>query len=111
MGRVRGIFAVILWLAVPLSAHCDISAFEAQKLATTYMICHVTGCGGITEPVALGAYWNVPLRFGVAGTPRGAIRVDRTTGVVSYNYAGKHYPNRTPKQLHEEEYRLVHGRR
>jgi hypothetical protein len=74
------------------------------------MVCYITGCGGVTEPIARHNIWEVPLRFGFAGTPRGAIHVDRSTGIISYIYGGQHYPTVTPKELAQKEYELVHRR-
>ena len=106
-----GFIAALSLFGLTLSADAgDIPAREARRLASTYMVCYITGCGGVTDPVAHGNVWEVPLRFGVAGTPRGAIHVDRATGTVSYSYAGQHYPTVSPKQLAQKEYELVHRR-
>ena len=99
---------------VPVLAACggsvqagDISAREARRLASTYMLCYITGCGGTKEPLARGNVWEIPLLFGFAGTPHGVIRVDKATGIVSYSYAGQHYPTVSPKQLADRADELV----
>jgi len=111
MTRISVFLTTLTFSGLTLSAQAgDISAREARRLASTYMLCYITGCGGVTEPVARGNVWEVPLRFGVAGTPRGAIHVDRATSIISYGYAGQHYPTVSPKQLAQKEYELVHHR-
>ena len=84
------------------------SAREARRLASEYMLRYVSGCGGVEESVLRGTVWDVPGRFGFAGTPRGAIHVDRATGMVSYSYGIQRYPSVTPKQLADEIYKLTH---
>ena len=49
----------------------DFSADEAYRLANTYRILHITGCGGTKAPVARGSYWEFPLLFGIAAAQRG----------------------------------------
>jgi hypothetical protein len=111
MTRISVFLTALTSFGLALSAQADdISAREARRLASTYMLSYITGCGGVTEPVSHDNVWEVPLRFGVAGTPRGAIHVDRATGTVSYSYAGQHYPTVSPKQLAQKEYELVHRR-
>ena len=111
MARITAFLVGLACGSVVISAQAaDISAREARRLASTYMVRYITGCGGVTEPIAHGNVWEVPLRFGVAGTPRGAIRVDRATGVVSYRFADQHYPTVSPKQLAQKEYELEHRR-
>jgi len=41
------------------------------------MMLHISGCGGIKQPIAHRAYWELPVAYGRAGTPRGEVRVDR----------------------------------
>jgi hypothetical protein len=94
-------------LAIPLQAG-DISAREARRLASTYMLCHVSGCGGTKEPIARSSFWEVPVLFGYAGSPHGSIHVDRAIGLITYSYAGHRYPTVSTKQLTQEEYDLVH---
>ena len=111
MQRISTVVAALSFCGIALSARAgDISAREAWRLASTYMLCYVTGCGGVTQPILRGNTWEAPVRFGYAGTPRGAIHVDRATGVVSYPYAGQHYPTVSPKQLAERKYELIHRR-
>jgi hypothetical protein len=107
--NVKALIATALsyGLAIPLQAD-DISAREAWRLASTYMLCHVSGCGGTKEPVARGTFWEVPVLFGYAGSPHGSIHIDRATGLITYSYAGHRYPTVSPKQLAQEEYDLVH---
>jgi len=86
----------------------DFSAEEAYRLANTYRILHITGCGGTKLPVARQSYWELPLLFGIAAAPRGSIHVDRRTGTVSYSWRGERYPTLSPKQLWDEEYAKEH---
>jgi hypothetical protein len=72
------------------------------------MLRYVSLCGGVEESIRRGSMWEVPVRFGFAGTPRYANHVDRATGLVSYSYESQRYPTVTPKQLADEIYRLTH---
>ena len=107
--RTAKVASFILLLAVSLvSAGLErpsrsITAEEASRLAVTYTVVHVTGCGGTEAPISRGDYWEVPLRAGAVGAREGALRVDRRTGTVSYRWRGKAYPIRSPKQLADEE--------
>jgi len=81
---------------------------ETRRLASAYMLRYVSLCGGVEESIRRGSMWEVPVRFGFAGTPRYANHVDRATGLVSYSYESQRYPTVTPKQLADEIYRLTH---
>ncbi len=107
---MRYLFLVaIVGLTCATSTHAgDISARAARHLASAYMLRYVSGCGGVEESIPRGSMWEVPVRFGFAGTPRGAIHVDRATGLLSYSYGSQRYPTVTPKQLADEIYRLTH---
>jgi hypothetical protein len=103
---------ILLLAVLPVSAGLErasrsITAAEASRLAVTYTVVHVTGCGGIEAPISRGDHWEVPLRAGVVGAREGALRIDMRTGSVSYRWRGKAYPTRSPKQLAEEERRLT----
>jgi hypothetical protein len=89
----------------------EISAREAQRLASSYSLCVVgMGCGGVGAPVLRGTSWEVPVLFGFAGTPHGSIQVDKASGFISYTYGGRVYPRLSPKQLSQREYDLIHRR-
>jgi hypothetical protein len=100
--------AVVLASSISLSRADEISASRAQRLASTYMMLHISGCGGTKQAIAHRTFWEFPVAYGRAGTPRGAIRVGRSTGTVSYGYMGQRYPTLTPKQLADEEYAYTH---
>src|SRR4051812_21308165 len=106
---MRCLLATILALSCAANTLArDTSAWEASRLASDYMLRYVSGCGGTQEPVLRGSVWEVPVLFGIAGKPRGAIHVDRATGLISYSYGAQHYPTVTPKELTNEIYRLTH---
>jgi hypothetical protein len=107
---IATVVAVAFASSVSLSQADDISGERAWRLASTYMMLHISGCGGIKQPIAHRAYWELPVAYGRAGTQRGAVRVDRATGTVSYSFMGQHYPTLTPKQLADEEYAYTHRR-
>jgi len=88
---VKAAVAVVIASSLSLSRADDISADQARRLASTYMMLHISGCGGIKQPIAHRAYWELPVAYGRAGTPRGAVRVDRATGIVSYSFMGQRY--------------------
>ena len=106
------IFAATLTFGAVLSLQAgDITAREAQRLASTYSLCVVgMGCGGVGDPILHGTSWEVPVLFGFAGTPHGSIHVDKASGFISYSYGGRVYPTLSPKQLTEQEYDFIHRR-
>ena len=113
MKTIRVATLLIVLLAAPSVSHSadrsspKISADDAWRLASTYMLFHISGCGGMGAPVARGDYWDVPVRFGITGDPRGAVRVHMRTGTASYRWRGQSYPTRSPAQLAEEERRFI----
>ena len=74
------------------AASGEISRDRAHHLAAAYFAHYVSGCGGVEAPVLRGEYWDAPVRFGVAGTLRGSIHVDRRTGTVLYRWGFQSYP-------------------
>jgi hypothetical protein len=86
----------------------NFSAAEAARLAGTYMLFHISGCGWTGPPVARSDHWEVPVFVGIAGKPSGAIHVDRHAGTLSYTWHGKSGPTLTPKQLWNEKYMKTH---
>ena len=68
---MRHLFLVaIVGLTCAASTHAgDISAREARRLASTYMLRYVSGCGGVEESIPRGSMWEVPVRFGFAEFP------------------------------------------
>ena len=107
---IAAVAAVVFASSLSLARADDMSADRAWRLASTYMMLHISGCGGIKQPIAHRAYWELPVAYGRAGTPRGEVRVDRATEVVSYSFMGQHYPTLTPKQVADEEYAYTHRR-
>jgi hypothetical protein len=76
----------------------DVSAREAQRLASSYSLCVVgIGCGGVGDPTLYGTSWEVPVLFGFASTPHGSIHIDKTSGFISYSYSGRVYPTLSPE--------------
>jgi hypothetical protein len=105
------IFAALTFGAFLSLRAGEISAREAQRLASSYSLCVVgMGCGGVGTPTLHGTSWEVPVLFGFAGTPHGSIHVDKASGFVSYSYGGRVYPTLSPKQLTQREYDLIHRR-
>jgi hypothetical protein len=105
------IFAALTFGALLSLRAGDISAREAQRLASSYSLCVVgMGCGGVGTPTLHGTSWEVPVLFGFAATPHGSIHVDKASGFVSYSYAGRVYPTLSRKQLTQREYDLIHRR-
>jgi hypothetical protein len=76
----------VLVLQSAFARESDISRDHAHHLAAAYFARYVSGCGGVEAPLLRADYWEAPVRFGVAGTPSGFIRVHRRTGVVSYSW-------------------------
>ena len=89
----------ILTLKSELIAGSEISQNRAHHLAAGYFARYVSGCGGVEAPVLRGEYWDAPVRFGVAGTLRGSIRVERRSGTVSYRWAFQSYPTVSAESL------------
>ena len=105
------IFAALIFGALVSLRAGEISAREAQRLASSYSLCVVgMGCGGVGTPALHGTSWQVPVLFGFAGTPHGSIHVDKASGLISYSYGGRVYPTLSPKQLTEKQYELIHRR-
>ena len=110
MTRIAIVAALTFGGLLPLRAS-DISAREAQRLASSYSLCVVgVGCGGVGIPILHGTSWEVPVLFGFAGTPHGSIHVDKASGFISYSYGGRIYPTLSAKQLTQREYDLIHRR-
>ena len=65
---------------------------QARLLASMYMVCYISGCGGVEAPSPHRDYWEARVRFGVAGTPAGSIRIDRRTAAISYKGKPTIYP-------------------
>ncbi|PYJ64251.1 MAG: hypothetical protein DMF42_04180 [Verrucomicrobia bacterium] len=65
--------AVVFVSSLSLSRADDISAVRAWRLASSYMMLHISGCGGIKQPIAHRTFWECPVAYGRAGTPRFAV--------------------------------------
>src|SRR4029077_6940488 len=85
----------------------EFTAPEAFRLASTYRLMYIGGCGWSDPPIAHAGYWEVPVYVGIASHPEGSVRVDKHTGTVSYRWQDKAGPTMTPKQL----WYAVHTRR
>jgi hypothetical protein len=81
------IATAILLSCIPLAAGREISLNRAQELADRYFVYSFPEIGGgsALRPVKRFDYWAFVLVIGYGGIPSGTIRVNRTTGDVSYD--------------------------
>jgi len=92
------------------SVAAGVSATRARRLASDYVLCYIGGCGGAGEAIAHRAYWEIPIRVGIAGAREGAIWVDRRSGVLSYSGNGPSQPTVSPEELKKALKRTVYSR-
>jgi len=96
---VRAIVLFAVPFLVTFSGYAATSAREAERLVSTYFLCYIGFCGGTSHAIERRTYWEVPVFVGESAARSGSVRVEKSTGMLSYSYSGRSYPTVSPAQL------------
>jgi len=75
---------------------------QANLLADTYFQIYLGQCGGAEPVQQTKGYWSAPVVVGYAGVRDGALRIDSSTGAVSYRDKPTLHPKDFPRAFLRE---------